>query len=188
MKRRAKRASIFMIFLLVMQSVVTGIAPIQMAYAEENKNDTFFDFESISEGSFSEEDDGWLLHIDWSLADYDLEDVNQPVDFNSPVALIEQEGTISSEGEEVEIASFETTEDIIRVTFNESALEHSEAEGTLKLQLPLEEEEEVVEGEETTEEAVEEGSTEEGTGEAVEEEVAEEEGTEEAVEEEAAEE
>ncbi|CEI83160.1 Collagen adhesin precursor [Oceanobacillus oncorhynchi] len=188
MKRRAKRASIFMIFLLVMQSVVTGIAPIQMAYAEENKNDTFFDFESISEGSFSEEDDGWLLHIDWSLADYDLEDVNQPVDFNSPVALIEQEGTISSEGEEVEIASFETTEDIIRVTFNESALEHSEAEGTLKLQLPLEEEEEVVEREETTEEAVEEGSTEEGTGEAVEEEVAEEEGTEEAVEEEAAEE
>lgn len=41
MKRRAKRASIFMIFLLVMQSVVTGIAPIQTAYAEENKNDTF---------------------------------------------------------------------------------------------------------------------------------------------------
>ncbi|UUI04700.1 Cna B-type domain-containing protein [Oceanobacillus jeddahense] len=187
MKRRAKRASIFMIFLLVMQSVVTGIAPIQTAYAEENKNDTFFDFESISESSFSEEDDGWFLHIDWSLAGYDLEDVSQPVDFNSPAALIEQEGIISSEGEEVEIASFETTEDVIRVTFNESALEHAEAEGTLKLQLPLEEEE-VVEGEETTEEAVEEGSTEEGTEEAVEKEAAEEEGTEEAVEEEAAEE
>ena len=188
MKRRAKRVSIFMIFLLVMQSFVTGFAPIQTAYAEGNKNDTFFDFENISESSFTEEEDSRLLHIDWSLADYDLEDVSQPVDFDSPVELAAQNGIISSDEEAVEIASFKTTENMISVTFNEAALEHPEAEGTLKLQVPLEEEEVVEEEEVTTEESVEEGSTEEGTGEVVEEEAVEEERTGEAVEEEVAEE
>ncbi|MCT1905182.1 Cna B-type domain-containing protein [Oceanobacillus sojae] len=187
MKKRAKRVSIFMIFLLVMQSFATGFAPIQTAYAAGNKNDTFFDFKSISESSFTEEEDSRLLHIDWSLADYDLEDVSQPVDFDSPVELAAQNGTISSDGEAVEIASFETTENVISVTFSEAALEHPEAKGTLKLQVPLEEEE-VVEEEVTTEESVEEGSTEEGTGEDAVEEEAAEEGTGEAVEEEAAEE
>ncbi|GGP17037.1 Cna B-type domain-containing protein [Oceanobacillus neutriphilus] len=200
MKRRAKRVSIFMIFLLVMQSFVTGFAPIQTAYAEGNKNDTFFDFESISENSFTEEENGRFLHIDWSLAGYDLEDVSQTVDFDSSVALAEQEGTISLEGEAVEIASFKTTEDVIQVTFNEAALEYPEAEGRVKLQVPVEEEvveEEITEesvegsteetGEEGTEEAVEEEAAEEGTEEAIEEEAVEE-GTEEAIEEEAVEE
>ncbi|MFD1067289.1 Cna B-type domain-containing protein [Oceanobacillus locisalsi] len=187
MKIRAKRVSIWMIFLLLMQSIVTGIAPLQTAQAEENNSDTFFDFASITESSFSEKDGDGFLQVDWSLKDYEIEEAGQPVDFQSPVALTEQEGTLSLEEEAVEIASFEATEDAIRVTFHEAALEHPEAEGTLKLQVLSEEDDEVVE-EEAGEEPVEEVAEEEGTEESAEEEAAEEEGTEESAEEEAAEE
>ncbi|GIN72971.1 hypothetical protein J14TS2_34460 [Bacillus sp. J14TS2] len=186
MKIRAKRVSIFMIFLLVMQSIVAGFVPLQTTYAEENTNHTFFDFDGITESSLSQEDSDGFLNIDWSLANYNLEEVDQTIDFQSPVALVEQKGTLSLEEGAVDIASFETTENVIRVTFNEAALEHPEAKGTLKLQVPLQEE--VVEGEADEESIEKSNPAEEGTEEAAEEEVAEEKGTEEAVEKEATEE
>ncbi|MBY7141857.1 Cna B-type domain-containing protein [Virgibacillus sp. NKC19-3] len=179
MKTRVKRASIVMIFLLMIQSIVSGIAPIQTAHAEENSNDAFFDFASLTESSFSQEDGDGFVHIDWSLSNFDVEEAGQSTDFQSPVALVEQEGTLSSE-EATDVAVYETTENGIHVTFNEAALEHPEAEGTVKLQVPLEEETaEEVSVEEGTEEGAEKVTEEEGTEESAEEEAAEA-GTEEA--------
>ncbi|WP_440894888.1 Cna B-type domain-containing protein [Amphibacillus sp. Q70] len=126
-----------------------GIAPLQTAHTEGNKANKLFDFENITESSYSAEDDGVFLQLDWSLENYELEEIDQSVAFNSPVKWVDQEGTLSLAGNaEIDVATYRTTEDKITVTFNEKALEYPEANGTLKLRVAMEEQEEEVAKEE----------------------------------------
>src|SRR5690625_3206083 len=130
------RVSLLMIVLLLMQMVLPGVAPLQTASSEQNNaGNEFFDFNNLTEDSYREEDGHSYVYLNWSLENYQIDEVDRPVEFSTPLKLIDQTGELF-DGES--IASFTTSEDKIIVSFNDLALDYPNANGTVKLELELE--------------------------------------------------
>ena len=158
------RVSLLMIVLLLMQMVLPGVAPLQTASSEkDNVQNELFDFDSISEADYVEDEGNLFVNVDWSLEDYQLleEEVEKSIDFESPLKLVDQETHLTiQEDQELDLAVVVVVEGELTVTFNEVAPEYSKEQGTVKLQVEIEEQEEIVEDDAVNNQPVEEDSKE----------------------------
>ncbi|WP_066191397.1 Cna B-type domain-containing protein [Gracilibacillus timonensis] len=140
-----KYLSLWLIFLLLIQTAASGMLPAQLVQAQESQNSIF------QEPAVVETSDGRELHIDWSLADQEIIP-GDLIALESPIALEVEDGNLTAE--ETEIADYSVDGQSISVTFSEAALDYPEAEGTLVL--TVDEPEAVEETNAEAEEAVEE--------------------------------
>ena len=89
------RVSLLMIVLLLMQMVLPGVAPLQTASSEQNNaGNEFFDFNNLTEDSYREEDGHSYVYLNWSLENYQIDEVDRPVEFSTPLKLIDQTGEL----------------------------------------------------------------------------------------------
>ncbi|HLS67110.1 MAG TPA: collagen binding domain-containing protein, partial [Pseudogracilibacillus sp.] len=132
-----KKTSLLLIFILLLQTVVTGAIPSYKTNANEQQN-VFQEVRYIADdGAFVRAEDvegDVIIEVAWSLDGREIQagDV-ATIDISREIELVQTSGVLQAENNT--IAAFEIDQhNSLRATFNESAEAHSSAKGEVRLE------------------------------------------------------
>ncbi|WP_182201148.1 SpaA isopeptide-forming pilin-related protein [Paraliobacillus salinarum] len=138
-----KNASLFLVFLILLQTITSSVVSPQITQAKEMEG-TIFKEVTVMDG-----EEGQFLQVNWSIVDQ-LVEANDSYTLEAPIDIEPNNGAVTYE--RTDIGNYETKNNMITFTFNEEVIKNPDAHGVLDLKVVGSSQDQQNDGVETSEE------------------------------------